>query len=405
MSGRLRLAHLVSHPIQYFVPLYRELSARPEVDLTVYFFSDASLREYYDPGFGRLVRWDTPLADGYRWRVLPSAKGLSGASPDRRWHRDVCLELLARRYDAVWVHGYANPAAWGAAMAARLSGAALLLREEQTLIHRRPLHRRLATRAIMHTVFGQAFGLYVGEQNRRWLRHHGLPDDRLFPARYCVDNRLFQDRAARLGPRREELRRELGIDDAAPVVLFCGKLSDKKQPLLLLEAYRRIREEHPCWLLVAGDGPLRAAVEATVQRLSIPGVRMLGFVNQSRMPVAYTAADLLVLPSTLHETWGLVVNEAMNFGLPVVASDKVGCAEDLVQTGRNGFTVPSGNADDLANAIATLVADGDLRCSLGERSRRLVADYSIQACADGIVTACLAGVSRRSDATIGSGRS
>ena len=73
----MRLAHIVTHPIQYYAPLYRELSSRPEIDLTVFFASDFSVREYEDPGFGRSVGWDTPLLDGYRYRFLPSAQGLS----------------------------------------------------------------------------------------------------------------------------------------------------------------------------------------------------------------------------------------------------------------------------------------------------------------------------------------
>ena len=390
MPRPVRVAHLVSHPIHYFSPLYRELAARPELDLTVYFYSDATLREFHDPEFDRQVRWDTPLVDGYRWRVLASAQ--SAAAPVRpagvNW--DICRELAAGGYDAVWIHGYAHPTAWGAAVAARLSGAALLLREEQTLLHPRPPHKRAVKRVALRALLRRAWGLYIGEQNRRYLLHYGLPAERMFPARYCVDNRFFQREAAELRPRRTSIRRQLGIIDDAPVVLFCGKLIDKKQPLLLLEAYRRVRRELPCWLLLAGEGPMRAEIEATTKHLGIPGVRLLGFVNQTALPAAYTAADLFVLPSALHETWGLVVNEAMNFGLPVVASDKVGCAEDLVRPGWNGFTVPHRSAEDLAGALRTLVGDAGQRRSFGERSRRLVENYSIQRCADGIAAACLA---------------
>jgi glycosyltransferase involved in cell wall biosynthesis len=247
----------------------------------------------------------------------------------------------------------------------------------------------------MSGVFRGAFGLYIGEQNRRWLLRHGVPHERLFSAPYCVDNQFFQHQAKILQARRAELRRELGITDDAPVVLFCGKLIAKKQPLLLLEAYRRIRHRQPCWLLVVGDGPLRPDAEAIVERQRIPGVRMLGFVNQGQLPAAYTAADLFVLPSAMHETWGLVVNEAMNFALPVVVSDKVGCAENLVRQGWNGFVVDSGGAAELAETIGRLVADTDLRRSFGDRSRQLIVDHSIGACADGIVAACQAAVSHR----------
>jgi glycosyltransferase involved in cell wall biosynthesis len=396
MSSRERLAHLVSHPIPYFAPLYRELAARPEVELTVYFYTDVTLREYHDAEFGRSIRWDTELVDGYRCKIFPSAHAADLSRRVRRCNWDICRDLVAERYDAVWVHGYGYPTAWAAAVAARASGAAFLIREEQTLLHGRPLFKRLAKQALLRTLFRRATGLYIGEQNRRYLRHYGLREDRLFPARYCVDNALYQEAAAGLRTSRHGIRRDLGITDDAPIILFCGKLIPKKQPLLLLEAYRRVRREHPCWLVMAGDGPLRRDAETMVDRLGIAGVRMPGFVNQISLPAVYSVADLLVLPSALHETWGLVVNEAMNFALPIVVSDKVGCADDLVRHGWNGFVVGHRRVDDLAGAISTMVADADLRRLFGERSRRLINNYSVRSCADGIVVACLASIHRRS---------
>jgi glycosyltransferase involved in cell wall biosynthesis len=107
------------------------------------------------------------------------------------------------------------------------------------------------------------------------------------------------------------------------------------------------------------------------------------------LPDAYAAADLFVLPSKLHETWGLVVSEAMNFGLPVVVSDKVGCAADLVHPGRNGVIVPHDDAGALAHAIGTLLADPSLRQFFGAESRRIIDAYTIAAAADGIVAAAL----------------
>jgi glycosyltransferase involved in cell wall biosynthesis len=187
------------------------------------------------------------------------------------------------------------------------------------------------------------------------------------------------------------IRAGFGITDDAPVVLFCGKLIEKKQPLTLVEAYARVRQEHPCWLLLVGDGAERAAIQDRVTRRQIPGVRMAGFLNQSELPAAYMAADLLVLPSAWHETWGLVVNEAMNFGLPIVVSDRVGCAEDLVRPAWNGFVVPHREVAALAEAIETLVASAERRAEFGQRSLGLVDEYSVERCADGIIAACLDG--------------
>ena len=139
----VRVAHLVSHPIHYQAPLYRELAARPDLDLTVYFYSDASVRGYRDVEFGHEVEWDTPLLEGYRSRFLPSAArtGIQSRYGQRpNW--DVLGEVLADGYEALWIHGYAHANAWLATGGAALGGPRVLIRVEQTLLHGRPWYVR-----------------------------------------------------------------------------------------------------------------------------------------------------------------------------------------------------------------------------------------------------------------------
>lgn len=395
MSKPVRVAHLVSHPVQYFAPLYRELASRPEIDLTVYFYSDATARPFVDPGFGRTVEWDLPLLGGYRWRMLPSASrtDISG----RFWKRpnwDIVRAIARGGYDVLWVHGYNHATTWLGAAAARARGMRVLVRDEQTLLHARPPHKRALKEVALRALYAQSSALYIGEENRRYFARYGMPKERMFAARYCVDNGYFQRRARELSPRRDEIRARFGIDGDAPVVLFAGKLIGKKQPLRLIEAFARVRRGQPCALLIAGDGPLRPACEALVAALDTPDVHFAGFLNQSELPEAYAAADVFVLPSKLHETWGLVVNEAMNFALPVVVTDKVGCARDLVVDGHSGYVVRHDSVAQLADAIGRLVRDRGLRERFGAESRRIIDGYSIEACAGGIVRACTAGLER-----------
>ena len=335
----MRVAHLVSHPIHYQAPLYRELSDRPGIDLTVYFYSDASDPRVPRPrvrdrgALGHAAARRLPLA-------LPSLRGATdiqgryGAAPN--W--DVLHEVYAERFDAVWIHGYAHLNAWLAAPAQALRGSRILLREEQTLLHDRPAHTALLKQVALRALFSQVYGLYIGEENRRYFLRYGMDEGRLFPARYCVDNQYFRRRADELAPRRDELRARFGIHDDVPVILFAAKLIPKKAPLVLLDAFRRVRERVPCALLFVGEGELRPELEEAAG----PDVHFAGFLNQGDLPEAYVASDVFCLPSVEHETWGLVVNEALNFGLPVVVTDKVGCAADLVRPGWNGFVVPAG---------------------------------------------------------------
>lgn len=388
---KIKIAHLVSHPIQYFAPLYRELSKRPEITLTVYFYSDATLHEYKDAGFGQSIQWDTDLLGGYEARICPSARKRKigkGILQLPNW--DILGEAISRHYDVVWIHGYAHPNAWLAAAKAYFIGSRVLLREEQTLLDARPWYKRLLKKIMLPGLFCISSGLYIGEENRRYFEHYGMRPARLFPAKYCVDNSYFGRRAVEAAADRRAVREGFGITDDSTVVLFCGKFVEKKQPLFLIKAFEQVRAKRLCWLLMVGSGPLKGEAENLVTQRNIPNVVMPGFLNQSELHKAYTAADVFVLPSSYQETWGLVVNEAMNFSLPVVVSDRVGCAADLVRDGWNGLVVAHREIGALAEAIDKLAGDATMRLRFGERSNALVADYSIEACADGIVAACQA---------------
>jgi glycosyltransferase involved in cell wall biosynthesis len=182
------------------------------------------------------------------------------------------------------------------------------------------------------------------------------------------------------------------VQDESPVILFVGKLQAKKQPGLLLEAFRRVRELHRCTLMLVGTGELEDELRKIVKVRSIPNVIFVGFLNQSDIHRAYVAADIFVLPSAKNETWGMVVNEAMNFRLPVVVSDMVGCAPDLVEDGYNGYVFDHRAVPELADLLAKLVADRNLRIRLGSRSLARITHWSPRIAADGLIEAAIATV-------------
>jgi glycosyltransferase involved in cell wall biosynthesis len=382
--GPVRLAHLVSHPIQYFAPLYRELAQRPEVDLTVFFYSDESTRGYQDVEFGREIAWDVPLLEGYRHRIMPSARrrpiGPFAFNPD------VVRAVDGGPFDAVWAHGYVHATAWLAWLSCLRRRRPFLMRDESILGHERAAWKDAVKAPPLRALLATSSWLYIGSRNREYVEHYGGAPERMFFTPYCVDNATLQAHDRALRPRRAELRREFGIADDRPVILFSGKLIDKKQPLETIEAFARLRAERECALLLAGDGELRGEAEALVERLAAPDVHFAGFLNQSELPRAYVAADAFVLFSGDFETWGLVVNEAMNFGLPVVTSDKVGSSADLVDG--NGRVVAHDDVEALAEALGDVIGHAD-RDALGRRSREIVDGYSIARCADGIVEAAL----------------
>ena len=381
-----RVAYLVSHPIQYQVPLLQRLAAHPEIALHVYFMDDRGARRHRDPEFGVPVQWDIPLLSGYPWTLLRNRSPLAAGDSFLRFLHPAIVGILRReRYDAIIVHGYAHATEWLAFLGAWWSGTPILLRGESTLRPRRGAGavKAAALRTLLRRIWG---ALAIGTRNRDFYRAYGVPEGRIFSVPYAVDNARFLGDAERWRASRADLRRALGLAVDLPVVLYAGKLIPRKRPSDLLHAYAEVAATHPAALVFLGEGSERRALEAAIAQRGLSGASITGFVNQSEISRYYAVADVLVLPSS-HEPWGLVLNEAMCFGLPVIASDAVGAAPDLVRPDENGLVYPTGDVPALARALRRLLADPDERARMGARSRELIGAFSYDADIRGILEA------------------
>jgi glycosyltransferase involved in cell wall biosynthesis len=296
--------------------------------------------------------------------------------------------LAERRFDVLWLEGYNSISYLLAQATQRTLGGRVIFREEQTLLHPRSLAVTVAKEVALRRLLKGQHALYVSSENRRWFEHYGVPAERLFSAPHTVENAYFQSAAERLHPQRAALRERFGIGpDAGPVILTASRLVEKKQPLFLLDAFRRLRREHRCALLVAGSGPLEVEMRRAVERDGIPDVHFAGFLNHTEIASAYACADVFTLLSREHETFGLVVPEAMNFALPIVTSDKVGCHADLVSPGLNGYVVAHTDVDAAAGALERLVGDDDLRRRMGVASRARIDEWTPEQTVQGVLAA------------------
>ena len=192
--------------------------------------------------------------------------------------------------------------------------------------------------------------------------------------------------------KAQKWRKEIGIPELHKVFLFAGKFESKKDPLLLIHSFKKLREIHSdIHLVLVGNGELQQDVESEVFTTSISKIKsaqsaisILPFQNQSIMPVVYRLADVFVLPSQgPGETWGLAVNEAMASGKPVIVSDKCGCAQELVVQGVNGYTFKSGIAQDLITKMQLLLDRTDLK-SMGESSKQIISTFNYSTFAEAL---------------------
>jgi len=385
-SRRVRLAYLVSHPIQYQAPLLRRIAEEPDIELVVLFGSDFSVRGYKDEGFGVGVKWDVPLLNGYRHVFLPKLRDKQTVSVTSPLNYGIASRLRGRGgeapFDALWVHGYATVNAMHGMIAAMALGIPVLLRAESWLRDRGRSGWKLALKKIFFAALGELVDgvLPIGTLNAEYWSHYFGDSVPQFPMPYAVDNRYFAERAREARGRRAELQVELGLEPGRPVVLFASKLQERKHCDHLIAAYAKLARdggEPDAYLVIVGDGEERAALERQAAATGFGGIRFCGFRNQSELPRFFDLATVFVLPSR-HEPWGLIVNEVMNAGRAVIVSDDVGCAPDLVADGVNGFIYPVGDVDALADALRTVLETPGVAEAMGERGLERIAGWGFE---------------------------
>ena len=399
----LRLAVVASHPVQYQAPYFRALAGR--LDLTVFFCQRHEAELERRAGYGDGFTWDVPLVDGYHHVWLRNVAARPDVSRFAGCDTPEIRERLAEgRFDACLVHGWFLKSYLQAIAAARRIGLPVLLRGDSQLATRRSLLRQvvkyLPYRMLLNSVAGH---LVVGSANREYLRHYGVPEARLFDVPHAVDERWFAARAdeARRTGARERERSALGIPPDATVAIFVGRLVASKRVEDFIRALAHRSAPRDIRGLIVGSGPGEPDLRRLAESLRAPVV-FAGFRNQQALPACYAAADLLVLPSDGRETWGLVANEALACGLPVVVSSAAGCARDLAAP-PPGRTYPLGDVDELAAAIATIAGvlrenPGALAEAAAARSRLFGLDRAVGGTITAIEAACRPG--RRPEAHV-----
>ncbi len=384
------LAILTSHPIQYQTPLFKKLSEQLEVDLTVYFCWDFGVKkEIFDKEFKNKIKWDIPLLEGYKYKFF---KNFS-LKPSSSFWGQINPGIITKNYDAVLIFGWNSFTNWLAFLSAFLTKKPVLLRGEN------PLNQELSKAkwkiGLKKIILGWLFRhisafLYIGEENKKFYEFYGVPEKKLFFVPYAVDNDRFVRASNELRARRSELRKKLGIGEKDIVILFVGKLIEKKRPFDLLKAYKKLITQlptYPITLLFVGDGALRPELEKYIKDNAVKNVIFAGFKNQTELPKYYALSDILVLPSGEGETWGLVVNEAMCFRLPVIISDTVGCGPDLIKQKKNGYIFPLGDIVKLTEYLADFIKNPEKRKKFSEKSFEIIKEYSYENDIKGILKA------------------
>ena len=380
----MRLGIFSTHPIQYQVPLWRRLDKNPDLEIQVFYFSDQGVSESVDPGFNHVVTWDLPLLDGYQYEFLSKrpiieAKAFCISSIDEF--------MESHQFDVILLHGYTHKFARQIIRRKRHHGYRVILRAEFTEMPRSTFRwKKLPRKAYLNWFYKHVDHFCpIGKDAIDHLKYFGIEETKMTLSPYSVDDELFERLSKNL--LKLACRGRLGIEKHDKVFLFSGKLIPRKQPLLFAEAILKLCKQYPeLTVIFLGSGPQYENLKQLLEPELGLKFHAPGFVNQSALGPYFKAADVFVLPSK-YDTWGLVVNEAMHFGLPCIVSDMVGSRHDLIIPGETGLVFDHGSADELASCIRHFLDKAELSVLMGEKAHKHIQNYTIEKTVNGIEAA------------------
>lgn len=369
---RYRLLLICSHAVQYASPVFRVMAHHPRLETEVAYCSLQGAQGGVDPEFGREVKWDVPLLDGYSWKEAPNRSLRPGFGRFFGLLNPGLWRMVRKgRYDAVVIYtGYRYASFWIALAAAKFSGAKVIFGTDATTMQLRDgaklklwLKPRMLSR--IYKFADSTWSASVA--GKEFVRSLGVPAGKIGIVPLVVDNDWWLARACETN--RVAARGKWGVPDRAPVVLCCAKLQPWKRPQDVLRAFARaaVPDSH---LIFAGDGPLANSLEQESAQVGLRGrVHFLGFQNQSAMPDNYCAADLFVLASE-YDACPAAVCESMLCGVPVAISDEIRGRRELIDAGETGYIFHCGDVDALAEIMRRALADLPRLKRMGQSARQ-----------------------------------
>lgn len=360
----MKLAVVSTHPIQYNAPWFQLLSEEEGVEVKVFYtWEQSENSEKYDPGFGRVVKWDIPLLTGYDYSFVKNIstqpgshhfKGIDNPSLNK--------EIENWGAEAVLVFGWAFKSHLKCLRYFK-NKIPVLFRGDSTLLDEQGGLKRMLRRMFLKYVYSFIdYALYVGQNNKDYFLAHGVKERQLVFTPHAVDNERFSKNSDEQEQAARKWRTELGIKENDTVLLFAGKFNKKKNPFFLIELAKLLGNDNLKFVFV-GNGELEEELKTKVSEDD--RFIFLGFQNQTNMPVVYRLADIFVLPSVgPGETWGLAINEAMACGRAVITTHKTGCAPDMITEGKNGVVVDIDGYDKAAKFVQSYMQGDTLKKSV-----------------------------------------
>jgi glycosyltransferase involved in cell wall biosynthesis len=366
--------------------LFKLLSSNRFIQVKVFYTLGESFLNLEDKGFGKKINWDIPLLVGYDFQFLENVSRNPGtAASDGINNPSITKEIYSFNPSAILIYGW-NFKSHIKVLRHFKGKVKVLFRGDSTLLNESPGFKKILRRLILKWVYQHVNkALYVGTNNKNYFIKHGLKEDELIFAPHAIDNarygntKLYADEAL-------ALRSDIGVPENHILFAFIGKFEYVKNPFILIENFKKLKSNKVS-LLFVGNGHLEDELKLRAEGNT--NIFFLPFQNQKIMPAIYRIADVFVLPS-VSETWGLAVNEAMACRLPVIVSNKVGCALDLVKEKKNGYVFESGNSEDLFDKLSICSAKTKVELmEMGQASWEIIKEWNFERTSEAIIESIL----------------
>lgn len=373
-----KLAIISTHPIQYQVPLFKNLK-KIGINCKVFFASKHGYSsKNIDPEFLQKIKWDisSNMLKGYKNKFSKIQK--YNINDFRLNFYKIEQEFKKENFDYIFILGWNNLHYLRAIYFAIKNNIKIILRVETNLKSTKNFFKKYIKSIILKFFFQKiSYFLSIGKLNKKFYLYHGVKNKKIFPAPYFVDNKFFLFKF-----NKKKLKKKLHFENKK-IILFVGKLIKRKNPFEFLELSKLYKKNLDIHFIMIGDGLLKNKCFDFIKSNNLQNVSIIGFVNQKELREYYRISNLMILPS-LYETWGLTINEAFASNTPVICTDNCGCSSDLVENGKTGFVYKSGDLDDLYKKTKLILNDKKLSSLMTRNIKKKIKNYSLKYTSDSI---------------------
>ena len=352
---KYKVAMIYNMPTPYRIPLFIELAKNPNIDLFVYF----------EAGRENNREWEIEHSDSFKYKILSGISLNFARDVYYNINPMIIKELIFNKYDVIITAGYGSFSTQIAFFIAKFLKIPFILGSGSTINEPRKIRSITLPLIKLIVKYADAYVVY-GTNAKKYLMQLGAPEKDIFISYNTVDTDFFKDECLNYGNRTNAIKEEFGIIEEN-LILYVGQFVERKGIKYLLEAHKKLCDKHNLGLILVGNGPQKDELVELCHKENIDGVYFIDFVQKDALPQYYAIADVFVLPST-EEVWGLVINEAMACGLPIITTEKVGASVDLVQNGINGFVVKEKSSEELTVALDKILTMDEVKENMSRSS-------------------------------------